>query len=102
MPKSCKTFGNDIDKEYILINKKRYYYVLSDYPFHEQCIVSLLKKNSLAVPNFLGGPLLRNNQGSYEYYCLTMMTLFRPWQRGSERKQKVQSWESEFNKHKFS
>jgi hypothetical protein len=31
------------------------------------------------VPNFLGGSLPRCDQGNREYYCLTMLTLFKTW-----------------------
>ena len=31
------------------------------------------------VPNFLGGSLPRCDQGDREYYCLMMLTLFKPW-----------------------
>jgi len=29
--------------------------------------------------NFIGGPLPRCDQGDFEYYCRTMLTLFKPW-----------------------
>ena len=38
------------------------------------------------VPNFLGGTLPRCDQGDREYYCLTMLTLFKPWRSGKDLK----------------
>src|ERR1700678_4151298 len=43
-----------------------------------------------------------NHQGDREYYCCTMLTLFKPWQRGRDLKESVQtSWDNTFNEHEF-
>lgn len=39
------------------------------------------------VPNFVGGTLPRRDQGDYEYYCCTMLTLFKPWCSSLDLKQ---------------
>ncbi|KAJ7437687.1 hypothetical protein B0H11DRAFT_1753413, partial [Mycena galericulata] len=36
------------------------------------------------IPNFVGGVLPRMDQGDREFYCCTMMTLFKPWRKGSK------------------
>ncbi|PPQ87199.1 hypothetical protein CVT25_014754 [Psilocybe cyanescens] len=38
------------------------------------------------VPNFVGGPLPRRDNGNRDYYCCSMLTLFRPWRNGGDLK----------------
>jgi len=59
-------------------------------------------KNISKVPNFLGGPLPRRDQGDQEYYCSVMLTLFKPWRDGKTLKTNLQSWNDAFNEYKFS
>ncbi len=55
------------------------------------------------VPNFMGGLLLRKDKGDREYYCATMLTLFKPWRTGHDMKQDTTtSWEEVFHAHAFS
>jgi len=54
------------------------------------------------VPNFIGGTLPRCDQGDYEYYCSTMLTLFKPWRTGYDLKNIDETWEQSFNKYNFS
>ena len=54
------------------------------------------------MPNFIGGTLPRCDQGDYEYYCLTMLTLFKPWRTGHDLKLVEETWEQAFNKYIFS
>jgi hypothetical protein len=53
------------------------------------------------VPNFVGGSLPRSDQGDREYYCLTMLTLFKPWRTGKELKSETDTWDEAFLQHKF-
>ena len=53
------------------------------------------------VPNFIGGVLPRSDHGDKEYYCATMLTLFKPWRIGHCSKTPFQSWDDAFNAHKF-
>ncbi|KAJ7198205.1 hypothetical protein C8J57DRAFT_997029, partial [Mycena rebaudengoi] len=53
------------------------------------------------VPNFVGGGLPRADQGDRDYYCCTMMTLFKPWRQGSDLKGKLDSWDDAFTSTKF-
>lgn len=41
--------------------------------------VKLKVDDKLQVPMFLGGPLPRHDRGNREDYCMTMLTLFKPW-----------------------
>lgn len=53
------------------------------------------------IPNFLGGPLPRCDQGDREFYCLTMLTLFKHWRSGKNLKSVNMTWDETFNQHKF-
>ncbi|KAJ7435556.1 hypothetical protein FB451DRAFT_1000339, partial [Mycena latifolia] len=53
-------------------------------------------------PNFVGGALPRMDQGDREYYCCTMLTLFKPWRRGKDLKTEVDNWDEAFRDYKFS
>ncbi|KAF8240462.1 hypothetical protein L208DRAFT_1210958, partial [Tricholoma matsutake] len=53
------------------------------------------------VPNFVGQILPCCDQGDREFYCTTMLTLFKPWQSSSTLKSKGASWDETFVAHKF-
>jgi PIF1-like helicase len=53
------------------------------------------------VPDFIGGALPRSDIGDREFYCSTMLTLFKPWRSGESIKTKDQSWEDAFDAYKF-
>ncbi|KAF8218422.1 hypothetical protein L208DRAFT_1351610, partial [Tricholoma matsutake] len=36
-----------------------------------------------------------------EYYCMTMLTLFKPWHSGKDLKTEDYSWDETFTQHKF-
>ncbi len=57
--------------------------------------------NDNVVPNFIGGSLPRSDQGDREYYCLTMLTLFKPWRSGKELKSETDTWDKAFLQHNF-
>ncbi|KAK0216367.1 hypothetical protein IW262DRAFT_1299592 [Armillaria fumosa] len=54
------------------------------------------------VPNFVGGMLPRKDKGDREYYCLVMLTFFRPWRSGKDLKSDVDTtWDCEFGRYMF-
>ena len=53
------------------------------------------------VPNFVGGSLPRCDRGDGEYYCATMLTLFKPWRSGKDLKNQDYSWDETFNLYEF-
>lgn len=53
------------------------------------------------IPNFVGSALPRVDQGDREVYCCTMMSLFKPWRRGSDLKNEVDNWHESFSDYKF-
>jgi len=55
----------------------RKYAFLQNHPLHETHQVSI-SKSKILVPNFAGGSLNRCDRGDREYYCTTMLTLFKP------------------------
>ncbi|KAF8874503.1 hypothetical protein CPB84DRAFT_1690107, partial [Gymnopilus junonius] len=77
------------------------YYFKHNHPLYESHIHRYIKNNTHRVPNFLGGNLPRRDQGDREYYCCTMLTLFKPWRQPSELKT-AGSWDQCFSEHKFS
>ena len=73
---------------------------LSGHPLAETHGVRLLK--TTRVPNFIGNTLPRHDQGDREYYCSTMLTLFKPWRSGLDLKTNFNSWDETFMSHEFS
>ncbi|KAJ7697000.1 hypothetical protein B0H17DRAFT_867553, partial [Mycena rosella] len=53
------------------------------------------------VPNFVGGPLPRVDQGDREFYCCTMLTLFKPWRTGKDLKNDLDNWDESFTDYNF-
>ncbi|KAJ7106602.1 hypothetical protein C8R44DRAFT_638159, partial [Mycena epipterygia] len=53
------------------------------------------------VPNFVGGAFPRVDQGDRDFYCCTMLTLFKPWRSGRDLKNDVDNWHEAFTDHKF-
>ncbi|KAJ3977502.1 hypothetical protein EV361DRAFT_788172, partial [Lentinula raphanica] len=53
------------------------------------------------VPNFLGGILPRPDKEDREYYCCTMLVLFRPWRTGFDLKEHNQTWHEAFLAYEF-
>ncbi|KAJ6620992.1 hypothetical protein B0H10DRAFT_1726474, partial [Mycena sp. CBHHK59/15] len=53
------------------------------------------------IPNFIGGAIPRANKGEREYYCMTVMTLFKPWCTPANLKDVDSTWDQIFHEHKF-
>ena len=69
---------------------------------HDSHASHLIPNYEKRVPNFIGANLPRCDQGDREYYCCTMLTLFKPWRRGRDLKESIQtSWDDTFNEHGF-
>jgi len=58
------------------------------------------RRNNI-VSNFVGGSLPRYDKGDREYYCATMLILFKPWRSGKDLKNKDYSWDETFNLYEF-
>ncbi|KAJ7102080.1 hypothetical protein C8R44DRAFT_555561, partial [Mycena epipterygia] len=53
------------------------------------------------IPNFIGGAIPRSDKGDRSFYCLTMMTLFKPWRSPADLKDSESTWDQIFNEHDF-
>ncbi|KAF8184514.1 hypothetical protein K438DRAFT_1598224 [Mycena galopus ATCC 62051] len=61
-----------------------------------------VKKFDTMIPNFLGGALPRSDKGDREFYCMTMLTIFKPWRTPADLKDPESTWDQTFNEHCFS
>ncbi|KAI5897421.1 uncharacterized protein SCHCODRAFT_02486841, partial [Schizophyllum commune H4-8] len=49
------------------------------------------------LPNFVGGPLPRNDDpDQYDFYCASMLTLLKPWRDIRQLKGEAQTWKEAF------
>ena len=74
---------------------------LEDHPLYETHYAEFDRNKKNIVPNFVGGSLPRQDRGDREYYCTTMLTLFKPWRSGKDLKDEIQSWDEAFTNHEF-
>ena len=73
-----------------------------DHPLHDSHVSYLVSNYEKRVPNFIGANLPRCDQGDWEYYCCTILTLFKPWRRGLDLKSSAQAtWDDVFHDHKL-
>ena len=72
-----------------------------EHPLSDSHVIHHIKDNLQRVPNFVGANLPRCDHGDREYYCSTMLTLFKPWRRGTDLKNPKQQWDTAFQEHKF-
>jgi hypothetical protein len=54
------------------------------------------------IPNFLGGAIPRSDRGNREYYCMSILTIFKLWRWPQDPKDKISTWDKTFLVHKFS
>ena len=74
---------------------------LKDHPMYRTHKVHFNEQKYKVVPNFVGGSLPRCDRGDREYYCATMLTLFKPWRSGEDLKARDYSWDETFTEHRF-
>ena len=96
---------NPSEEEYKLVPPKslgkNMYTYMPSHPLYATHAVQFNPENSKNVPNFIGPPLPRKDQGDREYYCSTMLTFFKPWRTGNDLKELNTTWDEEFNRYKF-
>lgn len=73
---------------------------LPDHPQSKSHSVKLFPESKSFVPNFVS-PIPRADVGDREYYCATIMTLFKPWRCADDIKTISDTWDSAFAKHNF-
>ncbi|TFK60229.1 hypothetical protein BDN72DRAFT_779679 [Pluteus cervinus] len=93
---------HDDEVEPVSKSLKGLYQFQEAHPMYKTHRLSITPPKSALIPNFVGGTIPRADQGDYEYYCTTMLTLFHPWRSGSDLKNDVDSWNESFRKHTFS
>ena len=72
------------------------------HPLHETHeVICDMNKIDTIVPNILGGALPRSDSGDREFYCMTMLTLFKPWRSGKMLKEEGQTWDQAFLAYRF-
>ncbi|KAI0351469.1 hypothetical protein OH77DRAFT_1411094, partial [Trametes cingulata] len=54
------------------------------HPQYQSHHVKLVDESEPYVPNFISGSMPRRDTGNREQYCLTMLTLFKPWRSGKD------------------
>ena len=81
---------------------KHCYNLKEPHPLCETHVCHVKPARDDIVVNFIGGVLPRCDQGDYDYYCLTMLTLFKPWRSGYCLKDKDSCWDETFVQHAFS
>ena len=87
------------------VKQKRAKYTLftENHPQFATHHVRLMPEAEALVPNFIGGSLPRKDSGSREQYCMTMLTLFKPWRSGKDLRSSTDVlWDQEFSKYSFS
>src|SRR6201987_2870563 len=84
-----------------LKNKITHNKFLKDHPQHDTHHVTLNPKRLNFVPNFVGGSLPRCDRGDREYYCATMLVIFKPWRELQDLKNSDSTWDEAFNTHDF-
>jgi hypothetical protein len=74
---------------------------LKDHPLYQTHCIEFDERKKHVVPNFIGGSLPRQDRGDREYYCTTILTLFKPWRSGKDLKNEEESWDQAFTDHNF-
>jgi hypothetical protein len=77
------------------------YKFLKSHPLYDSYHVKVFPDNPYNVVNFIGDTLPRCDRGDREYYCCTMLTLFKPWRTGKELKNESRTWHDTFSNHIF-
>jgi hypothetical protein len=103
---------NSDDEDAIIVQKnmeQQKAHIITSHPFlpvHKaafrthsvHCDFSKLDK---IIPNFIGGAIPRSDKGDREYYCMSIMTLFKPWRQPSDLKDNDSTWDQVFHEHTF-
>lgn len=89
----CHDFPDDSDS---------WHHFQPEHPLSEQYHVKVVEESSELVPDFKGGPLPRSDKHDREFYCSTMLVLFKPWRSGKELKGVLERWDDSFSAFKFS
>lgn len=90
-----------VDDCYEPVDTKTFFSFMDGHPSYDTHHVNCLMEEDSFVPNFVGGILPRSDQGDREYYCSTMLTLFKPWRHGRDLRNDKESWDEAFVRMSF-
>ena len=83
-------------------SSKKIFKFKQSHPLYDSHASHFIVDYKRRIPNFIGATLPRCDQGDRNYYCSTMLTLFKPWRKGHDLKSNdLESWDECFNKHRF-
>ena len=71
------------------------------HPQYKTHHVKMCSEADAKVPDFIGGALPRKDKGNREDYCMTMLTLFKPWRNGRDLKATEATWDETLTEHAF-
>jgi hypothetical protein len=94
-----KFMNEDVDLSFK--TPKNVFRFQKNHPLFQSHGMKFKPKHEKYVPNFIGANLPRCDQGDRNYYCLTMLSLFKPWRTGFDLKSDNQTWDEEFNAYNF-
>ncbi|KAJ7452796.1 hypothetical protein FB451DRAFT_992578, partial [Mycena latifolia] len=69
--------------------------------FLSHSVICRFEKLTSVIPNFIGGALPRSDKGDRAAYCMTMLTLFKPWRSPADLKDSISTWDQAFKEHDF-
>ena len=91
----------DIDDAIPKTLPKNMYRYKKAHPLYDTHVTVIQKQKHNAAVNFIGWNLPRCDQGDREFYCLTMLALFKPWRSGLDLKNDKISWDDAFSGQDF-
>ncbi|KAJ7764348.1 hypothetical protein B0H16DRAFT_1310771, partial [Mycena metata] len=107
---SCSDWDTDDDDETVYIKQAKIdkrrripnHPFLKDHPkFKTHCVACDFSKLDSVIPNFIGGALPRADKGDRGFYCLTMLTMFKPWRSPAQLKSSDESWDQAYASFNF-
>ena len=87
--------------ELVTSSRKQMQSFLSGHPLVNIRGVHCVRENALIVACLMGGSLPRRDVGDQEFYCATMLTLFKPWRSGLDLKHREVNWNTAFASFDF-
>lgn len=66
--------------------KSRLLDFLDEHPLYSSHSMRCAPEHKMLVLNFLGPGLPHQDQGDHEFYCPTILMLFKPWRSGRDLK----------------
>ena len=104
MESDCESISNEDEPENApdlqTKSKSKLHLFTRNHPLVDTHAVRWSKR--VRIPNFIGESLPRCDQGDREFYCSTMLALFRPWRSGLDLKSETNTWDDAFTLYQFS